>query len=932
LDWGEAVNLLCACLGKKVLAPGVIIGDDLAFWAEALRFAGSLVARQQYLPWVDEVEDDFHGVWRPQYLGDDSEGLTRLAQAMPAAARALSGVDAAEPPETPAIELLKAFVGGALDHLVRSSSAYDGPAPKRLKAGSFESVHDAWLYALRSSDNRIMGKGPDLAGLAEAVRDWSRPVAVSASSPLRLCFRLEEPTASEAPKAKSHAKAPEDAWRVRYLLQAANDLSLLIQAEDIWADGLPKTAGLKISGPEATEYLLTSLGQASSLCPEIAASLKTARPVGYPLDNQAAHDFLVDKALLLKQWGFSVMLPAWWTGKGSKLRLAVSANVKSPKMKSGGGLSLDEIVQFDWEAAIGGEKLTIQELESLAKLKAGLVRIRGQWVEIGPEQIRTAVDLLSRKGDQKATARDVVQIALGVKEPPGGIQLKKVKATGWIGALLDQLEHAEGFADIQADRAFLGDLRPYQSRGLSWLSFLSQWGMGACLADDMGLGKTVQTLALIQRYWNSNGKRPALLVCPTTVVNNWQKEASKFTPDLPVLIHHGAARHKGAAFKKEAQKHALVVSSYGLLHRDSKVFQEIPWSGLILDEAQNIKNSETQQSRAARSLAADYKIALTGTPVENNVGDLWSIMEFLNPGFLGTQAEFKRKFFVPIQAERDPHAAERLKKITGPFILRRLKTDKSIIADLPEKMEMKVFCPLTKEQASLYAAVVKDTEDALKSSEGIQRKGLILATLSKLKQVCNHPAHFLGDNSAILGRSGKLSRLTEMLAEIQDIGERALVFSQFAEMGKLLQKHLEETFGSEVLFLHGGVTKQKRDKMVERFQSDSAGPSIFVLSLKAGGSGLNLTAANHVFHFDRWWNPAVENQATDRVFRIGQTKNVQVHKFVCAGTLEEKIDEMIEKKREIAEQVVGAGEGWITELTNKDLKELWKLRKEAIGE
>jgi SNF2 family DNA or RNA helicase len=416
------------------------------------------------------------------------------------------------------------------------------------------------------------------------------------------------------------------------------------------------------------------------------------------------------------------------------------------------------------------------------------------------------------------------------------------------------------------------------------------------------------------------------------VVNNWQKEASRFTPDLPVLIHHGVGRNTSAGFKKEVAKHAMVVSSYGLLHRDAKLFQDVQWSGLILDEAQNIKNPETQQARAARALKAQYRIALTGTPVENNVGDLWSIMEFLNPGFLGSQAEFKRKFFVPIQAERDTQAAERLKRITGPFVLRRLKTDKSIIADLPDKMEMKVFCPLTKEQASLYAAVVKETEEDLKSSDGIQRKGLILATLSKLKQVCNHPAHFLGDNSAIPGRSGKLTRLTEMLEEVLEIGDRALVFSQFAEMGKLLQKNLQEVFGSEILLLHGGVTKQKRDRMVERFQDGAGGPSIFLLSLKAGGTGLNLTAANHVFHFDRWWNPAVENQATDRAFRIGQTKNVQVHKFVCAGTLEEKIDEMIEHKKDIADKVVGAGEGWITEMSNKDLKDLWKLRKEALGE
>jgi SNF2 family DNA or RNA helicase len=330
-------------------------------------------------------------------------------------------------------------------------------------------------------------------------------------------------------------------------------------------------------------------------------------------------------------------------------------------------------------------------------------------------------------------------------------------------------------------------------------------------------------------------------------------------------------------------------------------------------------------------LPADYRCALTGTPVENHVGDLWSLMEFLNPGFLGSQAEFRRRFFVPIQAQKDPDAAQRLKRLTGPFILRRLKTDKAVISDLPDKLEMKVYCTLTREQASLYAAVVKDAEGELDTTAGIQRKGVVLATLSKLKQVCNHPAQFLGDNSPLPGRSGKLARLAEMLEEALEAGDRALVFTQFAEMGTLIQRHLQETFGQEVLFLHGGVAKKQRDRMVGRFQEEG-GPRVFVLSLKAGGTGLNLTAANHVFHFDRWWNPAVEDQATDRAFRIGQQRNVQVHKFVCAGTLEEKIDQMIERKQEVAGRIVGSGEGWLTELSTAQLKELFALRQEAIGE
>ncbi|HVD78249.1 MAG TPA: DEAD/DEAH box helicase, partial [Vicinamibacteria bacterium] len=458
------------------------------------------------------------------------------------------------------------------------------------------------------------------------------------------------------------------------------------------------------------------------------------------------------------------------------------------------------------------------------------------------------------------------------------------------------------------------------------------WGLGACLADDMGLGKTVQTLCLLLAQRRTGDDRPALVVCPTSVIGNWQREAERFTPALKALIHHGVGRGRGEAFLKAAREHAVVITSYALLLRDLEHFGAVGWSTVVLDEAQNIKNPETKQARSARALPAAHRIALTGTPVENNVGDLWSIMEFLNPGLLGSQAEFKRTFFVPIHASRDAAAMARLRRLTGPFILRRLKTDRSVIADLPEKMEMKVFCTLTREQASLYQAVLSDAEKAIAKADGIERKGVVLATLSKLKQVCNHPAQLLADNSPIPGRSGKLARVTEMMQEVIESGERALVFSQFAEMGAMLTTHLQEAFGREVLFLHGGVPRGQRESMVERFQSEPDGPRVFVLSLKAGGTGLNLTRASHVFHFDRWWNPAVEAQATDRAFRIGQTRRVQVHKLVCLGTLEEKIDAMIESKKGVAEQVVGTGEGWLTELSTAELRQVLALRPEAVGE
>ena len=927
----EAVELLCASMGSRTLAAGVIVGSDLAYWAEALRFAGSMVARQQFLPGLTTGSGARRATWDPIFMGTDAERMPALAGRMPAAARALSEPGAAAP-ERPSTEVLRQFVTTLTDHLVRAAASDASPLTgrRRRKQTSFDSVHDAWLHALRSKDGTVAGDASDLSQLAAQVREWRRPVAVSEGSQLRLCFRLEEPE-DTAGTDRADDKTSDDAWYVRYLLQPHDDPSLLIPVEEAWKARGRKKSALRQNGSNVREFLLSSLGQASGICPSITASLENARPAGYSLDAARAHQFLTEEAIALEQAGYGVMLPAWWTRKGTKVRLAVQAKVKSPKMQGGSGLSMETMVQFDWEVALGDQRLTLRELEALARMKAPLVRVRGQWVEMSAQEIQAAVDFWKKKGAEEATVRDVIQMALGARDAPQGFGFNGVRAAGWIGKLLKQLDGQAELKELASPRGFSGTLRPYQVRGYSWLSFLRQWGLGACLADDMGLGKTIQTLALIQRDWRANGKRPVLLVCPTSVANNWEKEAARFTPRLPVLVHHGPGRKRGAAFKKEAEGHAIVVSSYGLVHRDLKFLREVPWSGVVLDEAQNIKNPETKQAKAAQSLGAGYRIALTGTPVENNVGDLWSIMEFLNPGFLGSQSEFKRKFFVPIQAERDPSAAERLKRVTGPFILRRLKTDRSIISDLPEKLETKVFCPLTKEQASLYASVLKETEEALESADGIQRRGLVLATLSKLKQVCNHPAQFLGDNSGIDGRSGKLTRLTEMLEEVIEVGDRALVFSQFAEMGGLLQRQVQETFGLETLFLHGGVPKRRRDRMVERFQDEDGGPQVFILSLKAGGAGLNLTSANHVFHFDRWWNPAVEDQATDRVFRIGQTRNVQVHKFICAGTLEEKIDEMIELKKEISERVVGAGEGWLTELSNNDLREVLALSKEAAG-
>jgi SNF2 family DNA or RNA helicase len=557
-------------------------------------------------------------------------------------------------------------------------------------------------------------------------------------------------------------------------------------------------------------------------------------------------------------------------------------------------------------------------------------------VELDPEELDRALGFLERQaparpdGAGEMSAAELLRTALGLEATEAGLPVVAVDAQGWVRDLLAAADRR--LESMATPPGFHGRLRPYQERGLAWLSFLGHLGLGACLADDMGLGKSPTTLALLAAERTAGARPgPTLLVCPMSVVGNWQREAERFTPGLAVHVHHGAERLTGPAFRETAEQADLVVTTYALAARDRDALAEVPWARIVLDEAQNVKNSAARQSQAVRSLRAPRRVALTGTPVENRLAELWSIMEFLNPGLLGSARAFRARFAVPVERFHDEDAATLLKRLTGPFVLRRVKTDRSVIADLPAKLEMKVYCNLTREQATLYQAVVDDMLARVEQSEGIERRGLVLATMLKLKQVCNHPAQLLADASGLGGRSGKLERLEELLEEALTAGDKALVFTQFAEFGQQLQRHLTARLDREVLYLHGGTPKKARDQLVTRFQGDG-GPALFLLSLKAGGTGLNLTAANHVVHFDRWWNPAVEDQATDRAFRIGQRRDVQVRKLVCVGTLEERIDRMMEEKRGLAARIVGTGEAWLTELSTGELRELVALRAEAVVE
>jgi SNF2 family DNA or RNA helicase len=647
-----------------------------------------------------------------------------------------------------------------------------------------------------------------------------------------------------------------------------------------------------------------------------------------------AYEFIKAVTWKFEDSGLGVILPPSLANReGWANRLGLKISAETPQQKSG-RLGLQSLLNFQWHLAIGGQTISKAAFDKLIKLNSPLVEINGEWVELRPQDIKTAQTFFaSRKEQMSLSLEDALRISKGDTQVIEKLPVVSFEASGALEELIGALTNNQEIQPLTTPESFQGKLRPYQERGAGWLAFLERWGLGACLADDMGLGKSVQFIVFLLHLQEQNAlEKPTLLVCPTSVMGNWQKEVKKFAPTLKVLEYHGDKRPKGKAFTEAVNKHDIVITSYALIYRDIKLLKAIEWQIIVLDEAQNVKNSESKQSQAVRQLETTFRIALTGTPVENRLQELWSILDFLNPGYLGSKQFFQRRFAMPIEKYGDVASLNQLRSLVQPFILRRLKSDKDIIQDLPEKQEMTVFCGLTAEQATMYQQLVDESLVEIESAEGLQRRGMILGLLVKLKQICNHPSQYLKLATLEKHHSAKLQRLEEMLDEVLAEGDRALIFTQFAEWGKLLKPHLEKQLGREIFFLYGSTSKKQREEMIDRFQHDPQGPPIMILSLKAGGVGLNLTRANHVFHFDRWWNPAVENQATDRVFRIGQTRNVQVHKFVCTGTLEEKINAMIESKKQLAEQVVGAGEDWLTEMDTDQLRNLLILDRNAVIE
>ena len=891
-------------------------GTSFRYWNMVAALALEALATHKLIPVIDGED----ARWMPVLDNPkDAQRLNQLEAAMPALCRA-------EPTEegenlSPRV-LLNSFLNIFCDSLARQWGRASAP---KFHHGDDEPAH-RWIEALFNADPAIQLSPNQLQNLTASHKAWMRNLHVAGDAAFRVAFRLEAPSLQEQP------------WQLHYLIQAKDDPSLLIPADEVWkkTKGALTHLGHRFEQPQ--ERLLAGLGYAARLFPPITDSLKGKRPTELDVDTNGAYTFLRETAPLLEGAGFGILVPPWWNKKGARLGVKVKMKSSQKDNVAPGRMSMENLVNYQWKLSVGETELSEEEFRALAKLKSPLVQIRGQWVSLDAEQIDAAIKFWEKQSlEGEMGLLEAMRMGLGGDTSVGGLPIDGVDTDNLLSEWLERFTRSEKLEELPQPAGLDAQLRPYQRYGYSWLAFLRRWGLGACLADDMGLGKTIQTISLLLYEKESEGGLPApvLLIAPTSVVTNWEREIGRFAPGLQTYVHRGADRLKGGEFRATIRDRDVILTSYPVARLDAESLQSIQWLAVILDEAQNIKNPETKQTQVIRKIEAEFRIALTGTPVENRLSELWSIMHFLNPGYLGARKAFRENFAMPIERYHDEDALGKLKQLTSPFILRRVKTDPRVISDLPEKVETKVYCTLTEEQATLYEAVVQDVMQKIEAAdEGIERRGLVLSMLMQLKQICNHPVQYLhqagkgGTDISLDERSGKLERLGELLEEILAEGDRALIFTQFAEMGGMLADYLPGAFGAATQFLHGGTPAKARDAMVKRFQEDDNAPPVFILSLKAGGTGLNLTRANHVFHFDRWWNPAVEDQATDRAFRIGQKRNVQVHKFVTAGTLEEMIDDMIESKKGLAQAVVGAGENWLTEMSTDELRKVVSLQRQ----
>lgn len=738
---------------------------------------------------------------------------------------------------------------------------------------------------------------------------WQEWMGLSENTcPFTLGIKLEEPTELDT------------TWNLELFLKDKTNPDMVVDVHD--------TANMPKKWLLFQDYIEDEQNRLITLFPW----LKGNRGITNQLTEDEAWIFLTDASETLLALGIDILLPSWWQAM-KKASMKVKAKVSNTSHRPS-FVGLDAMLDYNWRFSMNGVNLSEEEFNKLVEEKRRLVFIRGRWIKLDPSFIRQIQDLMKKAEKEGLHVRDLIEQELFQTEEQQEDDLDNPKSFAKIQielnkqwrTMIHQLREVKNLPLEKVPENFLGELRPYQVLGMSWMLFLRKYGFGAILADDMGLGKTVQLISYLLKVKEEEKQStaPALIICPTSVLGNWQKEIERFAPNLKLHLHYGSNRLKDNSFIKHVENCDVILTSYGLTHIDYEQFNQITWSSISIDEAQNIKNSQTKQSRAVRNLKANHYIALSGTPMENRLNELWSIFDFTNHGYLGSLSQFQKRFVIPIEKDDNKEQVERLQSMIRPFLLRRTKKDEEVALNLPDKQEQKEYCPLTAEQAALYEQLIHDTFANIGQLSGFERKGLVLQMLSRLKQLCNHPSLYLKEKKPtnLLTRSVKMEKLAELTEAIIERNESCLIFTQYIDMGAMIQQMIKKKFNIDVPFLNGSVPKNTRDKLIQQFQKNEF--PIFLLSLKAGGTGLNLTAANHVIHYDRWWNPAVENQATDRAYRIGQTKFVHVHKMICTGTLEEKIDAMLEKKQSLNDQII-QNENWITELSTDELKDLVSL-------